>query len=222
MRILVVEDETFLADIIRKGLEEEGYAVDVAYNGEEGLFLAESEPSDLIILDIMLPLVDGLTILKTIRRAGIRTPVLLLTARDTVTDKIAGLDSGADDYLTKPFNFEEMLARIRALIRRGSDTRTAVIEIDDLVIDTAARYVSRAGRQVELSAREYALLEYLAIHNNQVLSRTVLSEHLYDYNFDLDSNVIDVFISRLRNKIDRNHDKRLIHTVRGAGYMLKG
>lgn len=222
MRILVVEDETFLADIIQKGLLEEGYAVDVAYTGEDGLFLAENEPSDLIILDIMLPVVDGMTILKTIRRAGVKTPVLLLTARDTVLDKVSGLDSGADDYLTKPFDFDELLARIRALLRRQSETRTAVIEIGDLVIDMAAHRVNRAGREIEFSAKEYALLEYLAMNKNRVLSRTDLSEHLYDYDFDLDSNVIDVFINRIRNKIDRPFDTRLIHTVRGAGYILKG
>ena len=175
MRILVVEDETFLADIIQKGLLEEGYAVDVAYNGEDGLFLAENEPSDLIILDIMLPVVDGMTILKTIRRAGVKTPVLLLTARDTVLDKVSGLDSGADDYLTKPFDFDELLARIRALLRRQSETRTAVIEIGDLVIDMAAHRVNRAGREIEFSAKEYALLEYLAMNKNRVLSRTYLS-----------------------------------------------
>ena len=222
MRILVVEDELFLADILAKGLAEEGYAVDVAHDGEEGLFLAETEPSDLIILDRMLPGVDGMEILATIRRAGVQTPVLLLTARDTVADKIEGLDGGADDYLTKPFDFDELLARVRALIRRQTESRSAVIEIGDLVIDTASRSVSRGGRQVEFSAREYALLEYLAQHRNTVLSRTVLSEHLYDCNFDLDSNVIDVFISRLRAKIDRGHSTRLIHTVRGAGYILKG
>lgn len=222
MRILLVEDETFLADIIQKGLLEEGYAVDVAHNGEDGLFLAENEPSDLIILDIMLPVVDGMTILKTIRRAGVKTPVLLLTARDTVLDKVAGLDGGADDYLTKPFNFDELLARIRALLRRQSDTRTAVIEIDDLVIDMAAHRVSRGGREIVLSAKEYALLEYMAVHKNQVLTRTTLLEHLYDYDFDPDSNVIDVFINRIRKKIDRDYAGRLIHTVRGAGYILKG
>jgi DNA-binding response OmpR family regulator len=221
VHLLIVEDEKSLADIIKKGLEEEGYAADVAYDGEEGLFMAENEPSDLIILDIMLPLVDGITILKRIRKKGIRTPVLLLTARDTVKDKVSGLDSGADDYLTKPFSFEELLARIRALLRRDSDVKTSVIGVEDLTIDMAARQVKRGGREIELSAREYALLEYMALNKNKALSRTTLSEHLYDHDFDLDSNVIDVFINRIRNKIDRGFKKNLIHTLRGAGYMLK-
>jgi DNA-binding response OmpR family regulator len=222
MRILLVEDETYLADIIRKGLQEEGYAVDVAYDGEEGLFLAENEPSDLIILDIMLPIVDGMTILKTIRKAGVRTPVMLLTARDAVPDKISGLDGGADDYLTKPFNFDELLARIRALLRRQSDVGTAVIEIGDLVVNMATHEVKRADRMIPLSAKEYALFEYMALNKNRVLSRTNISEHLYDYDFDLDSNIIDVFINRIRNKLDRPFGSKLIQTVRGAGYVLKG
>ena len=221
MRILIVEDEKSLADIIKKGLEEEGYAVDVAYNGEDGLFMAENEASDLIILDIMLPVVDGMTILKKIRKAGMKTPVLMLTAKDTVMDKVSGLDSGADDYLTKPFSFEELLARIRALIRRGSEAKSSIIEIGDLIIDTASHEVKRGGRLISLSAREYALLEYMAINSDKVLTRTSLTEHIYDQDFDLDSNVIDVFINRVRNKIDRDFSRRLIHTIRGAGYMLK-
>ncbi len=222
MRIVIVEDEKSLADIIRKGLEEEGYAVDVAYNGEDGLFMSENEPSDIIILDIMLPVIDGMTILKRIRNAGIKTPVLMLTAKDALMDKVSGLDSGADDYLTKPFLFEELLARIRALIRRGSEVKSSIIEIGDLIIDTASHEVKRDGKLISLSAREYALLEYMAINKNKALSRTTLTEHLYDQDFDLDSNVIDVFINRIRNKIDRGFGEKLIHTVRGAGYMLKG
>ncbi|TSA12797.1 MAG: DNA-binding response regulator [Deltaproteobacteria bacterium] len=221
MRILIVEDEKSLADIVKKGLEEEGYAVDVAYNGEDGLFMAENEASDLILLDIMLPVIDGMTILKRIRKAGVRTPVLMLTAKDTVMDKVSGLDSGADDYLTKPFSFDELLARIRALIRRGSEVKSSIIEIGDLVIDTASHEVKRGGRLISLSAREYALLEYMAINSDKVLTRTSLTEHIYDQDFDLDSNVIDVFINRVRNKIDRDFSRRLIHTIRGAGYMLK-
>jgi DNA-binding response OmpR family regulator len=222
MRILIVEDEKSLADIIKKGLQEEDYAVDVAYNGEDGLFMAKNEPSDLIILDIMLPIVDGMTILKRIRKAGVKTPVLMLTAKDTLTDKVSGLDSGADDYLTKPFLFEELLARIRALLRRHSETKSSIIEIGDLVINMATHEVKRKGRDVLLSAKEYVLLEFLAINRNKVLSRTVLTEHLYDYDFDLDSNVIDVFIHRIRSKIDRGFERKLIHTLRGSGYMLKG
>ena len=222
MRILIVEDEKSLADIIKKGLEEEGYAVDVAYNGEEGLFMAENEPSDIIILDIMLPVIDGMTILKKIRKAGIKTPVLMLTAKDTIMDKVSGLDSGADDYLTKPFSFEELLARMRALLRRNTEVKTSVIMIGDLTIDIVTHEVKREGKDILLSAREYALLEYMALNKNKVLSRTSLTEHLYDQDFDLDSNVIDVFINRIRNKINRGYDKKLIHTVRGAGYILKG
>jgi DNA-binding response OmpR family regulator len=222
MRILIVEDEKSLADIIKKGLEEEGYAVDVVYNGEEGLFMAENEPSDLIILDIMLPVIDGITILKKIRKAGIKTPVLMLTAKDTIMDKVSGLDSGADDYLTKPFAFEELLARIRALLRRNTEVKTSVIMIGDLTIDIVTHEVKREGKDILLSAREYALLEYMAINRNKVLSRTALTEHLYDQAFDLDSNVIDVFINRIRNKIDRGYDTKLIHTMRGTGYILKG
>jgi heavy metal response regulator len=222
MRILIVEDEKSLADILKKGLEEEGYAVDLAYNGEDGLFLAENEPSDLILLDIMLPIVDGMTILKKIRKAGVRTPVLMLTAKDTLADKVSGLDSGADDYLTKPFQFEELLARIRALLRRNSEAKTSMIEIEDLVIDMATHEVKRRGKDIALSAKEYVLLEFLAMNSNKVLSRTLLTEHLYDYEFDLDSNVIDVFIHRIRNKIDKGFEKKLIHTLRGSGYMLKG
>lgn len=222
MRILIVEDEKSLADIIKKGLEEEGYAVDVSYNGKEGLFMAENEPSDLIILDIMLPVIDGMTILKKIRKAGIKTPVVMLTAKDTIMDKVSGLDSGADDYLTKPFSFEELLARMRALLRRNTEVKTSVLMIENLTIDTATHEVKREGKDILLSAKEYALLEYMAINRNKVLSRTALTEHLYNHDFDLDSNVIDVFINRTRNKIDRGYDIKLIHTVRGSGYMLKG
>jgi heavy metal response regulator len=221
MRILIVEDEKSLAEAIKKGLEEEDYAVDVAYNGEDGLFMAENEPSDLIILDIMLPIVDGMTILKKIRETGVKTPVLMLTAKDAITDKVSGLDSGADDYLTKPFHFEELLARIRVLLRRDSEVKTCVIQIGDLLIDMASHEVKRGGKEIVLSAREYALLELLAINRDKVLSRTYISEHIYDYDFDLDSNVIDVFVNRIRNKIDRESELKLIHTARGAGYMLK-
>lgn len=222
MRILIVEDEKSLVDIIKKGLEEEGYAVDVAYNGEDGLFMAENEPSDIIILDIMLPIVDGMTILKRIRKAGVKTPVLMLTAKDTVMDKVSGLDSGADDYLTKPFLFDELLARMRALLRRNSDVKTSIIEIGDLIVDMATHEVRRGGKNISLSAKEYALVEYMSLNKNKVLSRISLIEHLYDQDFDLDSNVIDVFINRVRNKIDRGFDIRLIRTVRGASYILKG
>ncbi len=222
MRILIVEDEKPFAYILKKGLEEEGYAVDVAYNGEDGLFMAANEPSDVIILDIMLPGVDGMTILKTIRRAGVKTPVMMLTAMDTLADKVTGLDGGADEYMTKPVLFEELLARIRALLRRASDTKTSVIEIDGLSIDMATHGVKIDGKDVALSAKEYALLEYMALNRNRVLTRISLSEHLYGHDFDLDSNIIDVFINRLRNKLESGSGRRLIHTMRGAGYVLKG
>ena len=221
MRILIIEDEKSLADVIKKGLEEEGYAVDAAYNGEDGLFMAQNEPSDLIILDIMLPVIDGMIILGKIRKAGVKTPVLMLTAKDAITDKVSGLDSGADDYLTKPFHFEELLARIRVLLRRDAQTKTAVIQIGDLFVDMASHAVKRVGKEILLSAREYALLELMAVNRNKVLSRTYISEHIYNYDFDLDSNVIDVFVNRIRKKIDKGCETKLIHTVRGAGYMLK-
>jgi len=222
MRILLIEDEKDLAGIVRQGLEEEGYTVEVANDGEEGLYMAENFPADVIVLDIMLPIIDGLTILNTIRRKGVTTPVLLLTARDTVLDKIKGLDTGADDYLTKPFDFEELLARIRSLLRRKSSVKEAVIRIDDLEIDTASHEVRRGGKLVNLSAREYALLEYLAYNRGAVVSRTDIIEHIYNEDTDMDSNVVDVYINYLRNKIDKDYPKKLIHTVRGAGYMLKG
>ncbi|MDH4101728.1 MAG: response regulator transcription factor [Nitrospirota bacterium] len=222
MRILVVEDEKDLAAIVKQGLEEEGYVVDVAHDGEEGLYMAENFPADAIILDVMMPVMDGLTVLTKLRKKGNTTPVLLLTARDALVDKIKGLDTGADDYLTKPFVFQELLARVRSLLRRKGDVKQAVIKIDDLEINTASHEVSRAGKVITLSAREYALLEYMAYNKGAVLSRTDIVEHIYHEDKDMDSNVIDVYVNYLRNKIDKNAKKKLIHTVRGAGYMLKG
>lgn len=221
MRILLVEDEKDLAAIIKKGLEEKGYSVDVAHDGEEGLYMAENYPADVIILDIMLPIMDGLTILKKIREQEIKTPVLMLTAKGTIPDKIKGLDQGADDYLSKPFDFSELLARIRALIRRSGDVKEAIIGVGDLKIDTATHEVKREGRLILLSAKEYALLEYLAYNKEHVVSRFDITEHIYSEEFDLDSNVIDVYINFLRKKIDKGFDTKLIHTVRGAGYILK-
>jgi len=220
MRILLIEDEKNLANIIKKGLQEEGYSVDVAYDGEEGLYMAENLPADVIVLDIMLPKLDGLTILKTIRGKGIKTPVVLLTAKDAVFDKIKGLDTGADDYLTKPFEFGELLARIRALLRRIGEQKSPVIIIDDLEINTASHKVKRAGKKIDLSPREYAILEYLAYNKDRVLTRIEITEHIYDESFDLDSNIVDVYINYLRTKIDKDSDKKLIHTIRGTGYML--
>lgn len=221
MRILLVEDERDLASIIKQGLEEEGYIVDVAHDGEEGLYMSENFPADAIILDIMLPVMDGLTMLSMLRRKGINTPVILLTARDALLDKIKGLDTGADDYLTKPFVFEELLARIRSLLRRKTTVKEAVVRIGDLEIDTASHEVKRDGKAITLSAREYALLEYLAYKKGSVVSRTDIVEHIYNEDSEMDSNVVDVYINYLRNKIDKDFKKKLIHTVRGAGYMLK-
>ena len=221
MRVLLVEDEKDLASIVKMGLEEEGYVVDVAYDGEEGLYMAENYPLDAIILDVMLPVMDGLTLLSTIRKKGIKTPVLVLTARDALMDKIEGLDTGADDYMTKPFEFSEMVARLRALIRRTSEAREAVLRVGDLEINTASHEVKRAGQPIKLSAREYALLEYLAYNAGRVVTRTQIVEHIYHEDAEMDSNVVDVYINYLRKKIDRDPWPKLIHTIRGAGYILK-
>ncbi len=221
MRILLVEDEKDLAAIIRQGFTEQGYVVDVAHDGEEGLYMAENFPVDAIVLDIMLPVMDGLEVLKRLRKKGGTTPVILLTARDALLDKIKGLDTGADDYLTKPFIFDELLARIRSLLRRKADVKQAVIKIGDLEINTASHEVKRDGKPINLSAREYALLEFMAYKKGEVLSRTEIVEHIYHEETDMDSNVVDVYINYLRNKIDKDFKKKLIHTVRGAGYMLK-
>lgn len=221
MRILVVEDEKDLARIIRQGLEEDGYAVDVAHDGEEGLYMAEHFPLDAIVLDITIPVMDGLTLLGKIRKKGNMTPVILLTARDSILDKIKGLDAGADDYLTKPFVFGELLARVRSLLRRKATVKEAVVRIADLEINTASHAVRRAGKPIALSAREYALLEYLAYRKNSVVTRTEIVEHIYNEDAEMDSNVVDVYINYLRNKVDKDFGKKLIQTVRGAGYMLK-
>lgn len=221
MKILVVEDEKKVASFIKKGLEEEYYSVDLAYDGKEGLKLALGEEYDLIILDIMLPLKDGIVLLKDIRSDKINTPVLLLTAKDTVRDKVEGLDSGADDYLTKPFAFEELLARIRALLRRNEGRKSLFLSARDLVLDTQSHKVTRSGVEIALTPKEYSILEYLLRNKNRVISRTLLSEHVYDYHFDSDTNVIDVYINKLRNKIDKQFDSALLHTIRGVGYIIK-
>ena len=221
MRVLIVEDEKDLAAIIKQGLEEEGYIVDAAHDGEEGLYMAENFPVDAIVLDIMLPKMDGLAVLAKLRSKGSATPVLLLTARDAILDKIKGLDTGADDYLTKPFAFSELMARLRSLMRRKGMVKEAVIRIADLEINTASRVVLRGGNAVQLSAREYALLEYLAYNKDKVVTRTDIVEHIYSEDSEMDSNVVDVYINYLRNKIDKGFDSKLIHTVRGTGYILR-
>ena len=221
MRIILIEDERQLAQMLKKGLEEAGYSVDTAYDGEEGLYMLENIPADAAVLDIMLPKMDGLTVLNRVRKKGVQTPVILLTAKDTISDKIKGLDAGADDYLAKPFDFGELLARIRSLLRRKAEVKEAVIRIADLEINTASHEVKRGNRIIPLSAREYVILEYLAYRKGNVISRTEITEHIYDEEFDLDSNVVDVYINYLRNKIDKGFRRKLIHTVRGAGYMLK-
>jgi heavy metal response regulator len=221
MRILVVEDEEKVASFIRKGFEEEHYAVDVALDGEEGLLLAQINPYDLIVLDLMLPKLDGFRFLEQLRADSVGTPVLVLTARDTVTDKVRGLDLGADDYLTKPFAFAELLARVRALLRRGKPQRSPVLKVADLTLDPAARRVVRAGQTIDLTAKEYALLEYFVRHAGHVLTRTMISEHVWDQSFDSYTNVIDVYVNYLRKKIDQGFEPKLIHTVRGVGYVLR-
>lgn len=220
MKILVVEDEERVAQFIQKGLKEEGHAVDVSYDGEDGGFLAEVNDYDLIILDLMLPKKNGLQTCKEIRDHGINTPVLMLTARDSVEDKVRGLDAGADDYLAKPFAFEELLARVRALLRRQSETKTPILSIADLELDPMTRQVTRSGKPIRLTTKEYALLEYLLRNPKKVLSRTLIGEHVWDMNFDPESNVIDVYVSHLRTKVDKGFEPALIHTLRGQGYIL--
>jgi DNA-binding response OmpR family regulator len=222
MRILLIEDYRPLVKTLRQGLEEEGFAVDVATDGEEGDFKARTSEYDIIILDLMLPKVDGLALLQKWRSSGLSTQVLVLTARGDLGDKVRGLDLGADDYLTKPFEFDELYARLRALIRRGHQVKSPVLQIQDLEIDTAARTVCRAGRPIDLTPREYSLLEYLAFHRGKVVTRTMLWEHLWDEHNQSTSNVVDVYIRYLRNKIDKGYDPPLILTRWGEGYMLRG
>ncbi|MDQ7011033.1 MAG: heavy metal response regulator transcription factor [Mariprofundaceae bacterium] len=220
MKILVVEDEERVAQFIQKGLKEEGHAVDVSYDGEDGGFLAEVNDYDLIILDLMLPKKNGLAVCREIRERGVATPVLMLTARDSVEDKVRGLDAGADDYLAKPFAFEELLARVRALLRRRSETKTPTLKMADLELDPISRRVTRSGQAIRLTTKEYALLEYLLRNPKKVLSRTLIGEHVWDMNFDPESNVIDVYVSHLRAKVDKGFEPPLIHTLRGQGYIL--
>lgn len=222
MRLLLVEDNKPLVRALRQGLEEEGFAVDIAQDGEEADHKAVSTNYDVIILDLMLPKKDGLTLLKSWRGAGMQTHVIILTARGALEDKVKGLDVGADDYLTKPFELDELLARIRALIRRRHQTKDPVLRVHDLTIDTASRIVRRGGQAIHLTPREYALLEFLAFHQGKVVTRTMIWEHLYDEHDESTSNVVDVYIRYLRNKIDKGFDRPLILTRWGEGYMLRG
>ena len=221
MKILVVEDEKKVASFIKRGLEEEKYEVVTIHDGEEGLNTASEKSFDLIILDVMLPKMDGVTIMKELRARKVLTPVLMLTAKGEVDDIVAGLDSGSDDYLTKPFAFAELLARVRALLRRSELDRGAEIRFADLRLDPVTHKVWRAEKEIDLTAKEYALLEYLVRNPNQVLTRTMIAEHVWDYTFDSFTNIIDVYVNYLRKKIDRDFTTKLVHTVRGVGYMLK-
>ncbi len=221
MRLLVVEDEKKVASFVKKGLEEEGYAVDVAPDGEEGLAMALDRVHNLVILDIHLPRIDGLGVLQELRKKKVNTPVLLLTVRATIEDKVLGLDAGADDYLTKPFAFQELLARVRALLRRRTEAEPSILQFADLMLDPARRLVSRGGAKIDLTPKEYALLAYFMRSPGRVLTRTMISEHVWDYNFDTMTNVIDVYVNYLRKKIDAGREPKLIHTVRGVGYVLK-
>ncbi|WP_447979401.1 response regulator [Candidatus Nitrospira bockiana] len=221
MRILVVEDDCNLGQFIRKGLKEERYAVDLADDGETGLQFALANPYELLIVDIMLPKIDGLTLCRRLRVAGNATPILLLTARDATEDKVEGLDAGADDYLTKPFAFVELLARVRALLRRGGPQHLTRLKVADLDVDPASRRVWRAGKEIALTNKEYLLLEFLLRNKNRVLTRTAIIQHVWDLNYDPMTNIVDAHIRALRLKIDRDFSPPLITTVRGAGYMLE-
>lgn len=221
MRVLVVEDEPRMLDVISKGLREQAYAVDGVPDGEAALYQAAINDYDAIVLDVMLPGLSGFEVCGDLRARGIKTPILMLTARAELNDRIKGLDSGADDYLTKPFAFSELLARLRALLRRGHDVHPAQFEIADLRLDPGSHRVTRAATEVELTAKEYALLEYLARRAGQLVTRAEIAEHVWDESFDLFSNTIEVYINRLRRKIDDPHPVKLIHTRRGEGYLLE-
>jgi heavy metal response regulator len=221
MTILVVEDEIKITRFIKKGLEMEHYTVETAYDGEEALEKAEINSYDLIILDIMLPKMDGIEVCKKLRASKVESPIIMLTARDTVEDRVRGLDAGADDYLVKPFAFGELVARVRALLRREKTVKSTKLQVGDLVLDPATHEVYRAGKEVHLSSKEYRLLDYMMRRPNQVCTRTMIGEHIWGYNFTDDSNVIDVYISYLRRKVDSGFKNKLIHTVRDVGYKIQ-
>jgi DNA-binding response OmpR family regulator len=220
MRVLLVEDEPRIADFVRRGLTEEGHAVDVAADGEEAVDWPAVADFDVIILDVMLPIRDGFDVCRTLRAQGVSAPILMLTARDAVDDRVRGLDSGADDYLVKPFAFAELLARLRALSRRQPAVHGTRLQVADLVLETATRSVTRGDRTIELTSKEYAILEYMMRHPNQVLTRTMIAEHVWNYDFDNASNVIDVHVRNLRRKVDNASASKVIQTVRGAGYRI--
>jgi DNA-binding response OmpR family regulator len=220
MKILIVEDEQRLAALLKKRLEEQSYAVDLCFDGEEGLYMAETFPYDAVLLDVMLPKMDGFTVLDTLRRQGNEVPVLMLTARTEVESRVKGLNRGADDYIPKPFDFTELLARLTAVIRRNKGQPASTVQVADLCLDLNAKTAFREGREIILSAKEYAVLEYLVLNKGRVISRTEFSEHVYDGDFDLDSNIIDVYINKLRNKIDKDRQHKLILTKRGVGYYI--
>jgi DNA-binding response OmpR family regulator len=220
MRILLVEDDSRIAGFVAKGLREQAYAVDVATNGNDALYQASVNAYDLAILDVMIPAPDGFEVCRRLRESGLRLPILMLTARDATDDRVHGLNTGADDYLTKPFEFRELLARLRALLRRSGELRPDRIAIDDLVLDSATQTAARAGKQIPLTTKEYALLEYLARNAGRVVGREEISEHVWDETFDPFTNTIEVYVNRLRRKIDEHAAKPLIHTRRGAGYIL--
>jgi len=221
MKILVVEDEKKVAGFIKRGLEEDSYEVTVTHDGAEGFKQALEHDFSLVVLDVMLPKMDGLTVVKELRAAGKRTPVLMLTARDTTDDIVSGLEAGSDDYLTKPFAFAELLARVRALLRRGEQDRGAEISFADLRLDPVTHKVWRSDKEIDLTAKEYGLLEYMMRNPNTVLSRAMIAEHVWDYAFDSFTNIIDVYVNYLRKKVDKDHPTKLIHTVRGQGYILR-
>jgi DNA-binding response OmpR family regulator len=221
MHVLIVEDERKIATYIKRGLEEQGYAVDVAFTGREALDWAETVPFDVIVLDVLLPELDGIAVCSTLRKRGLRVPILMLTARDTIDDRVAGLDAGADDYLVKPFALKELLARLRALSRRAADVpKSPILQIADLSLDTLTHRVRRGGKAIELTAKEYSVLECLLREPERVLSRAMIADHVWNYDVYNESNVVDVYIRNLRRKIDDGSDQKLIHTVRGAGYRL--
>lgn len=220
MRILVIEDERKVASFIKRGLEEEHYAVDTAYDGETGLSMVETNEYDLVVLDLMIPKINGMEVLRRIRANKNNVPILVLTAKDSTEDIVMGLDAGCDDYLTKPFEFKVFLARVRALLRREKMEKEPILKVADLTLSPVTHKVMRGGKEIELTSKEYALLEYFMRNPNRVLTRTMISEHVWDYHFDSMTNVIDVYVNYLRKKIDKGFEKKLIHTIRGVGYIL--